>query len=256
MKKNYIIILSVVALLFSSCEKNAVQVIDSLPNGPFVRGYNFAVNGPSVNFYVNDTKISATNSTTGIEATTGVAYAGIFPANNNYLSLSNTGSVVFKTIIPSKASANPGVVIATVPATIEAGKYYSLFTSGVYDATAKTTSGFILEDALPAPDTSVAYVRFVNTVPNATNGFDLKAVNTTILNQVVIAPVIAYKAASGFTKVPNGVYNLTSVSANVPANYTITRNTVSFSKGFVYTIASRGSVTVAGNLGLDLTRNR
>ncbi|MNL38895.1 hypothetical protein D3C87_1611400 [compost metagenome] len=183
-------------------------------------------------------------------------YAGIFPANNNYLALSQVGSVIFKSIIPSKAASNPGVVVATVPATIETNKFYSLFTSGIYDAVSKTTSGFILEDVLPQPDTSTAYVRFVNTIPNATNGFDLKAVNTTTSNQVVISTVIAYKSASGFVKIPNGVYDLTSASVNLPANYVVNRTAVSFVKGFVYTIAARGNATVTGNLGLDLTRNR
>ena len=257
MKRNYILILFALAAGLSSCKKNAIQEIDAPPsNGAYIRGYNFAVNGPSINFYVNDIKISAVNSTTGTEAATGVAYAGIFPANNSYALLSNIGSVAFKTKIPSTAAADANAVIADVSATVEAGKYYSFFTSGIYDATAKTTSGFVLEDVFPAPDTSAAYVRLVNTIPNAVNGFDLKAVNKNTTESITIAPVTAYKGASTYTKVPNGVYNLTAVSANTPTNYTITRADVSFSKGFVYTIAARGNVNVTGNLGLDLTRNR
>lgn len=257
MKRNYILILLMLAGAVSSCKKNAVQEIDAPPsNGAYIRGYNFAVNGPSVNFYVNDTKISATNSTTGTEAATGVAYAGIFPANNSYALLSSTGNVAFRTKIPSTATANPNVVIANVAATVEAGKYYSFFTSGIYDATAQATSGFVLEDVFPAPDTSVAYVRLVNTIPNEISGFDLKAVDKNTSASVIIAPVTAYKNASSYTKVPNGVYNLTAVSTNTPVSYTITRVDVSFSKGFVYTIATRGNVNVAGNSGLDLTRNR
>ncbi|HMI03591.1 MAG TPA: DUF4397 domain-containing protein [Pedobacter sp.] len=257
MKRNYILILLVLAAGFSSCKKNAVQEIDAPPsNGAYIRGYNFAVGGPSINFYVNDTKISAVNSTTGAEAPAGVAYAGIFPANNSYALLSSIGNVAFKTKISSTATANANAVIADISATVEAGKYYSFFTSGIYDAAAKTTSGFVLEDVFPAPDTAAAYVRLVNTIPNAINGFDLKAVNKTTAASVTIAPVTAYKSASTYTKVPNGVYNLTAVSTNTPTNYTITRADVSFSKGFVYTIAARGNVNVAANPGLDLTRNR
>jgi len=258
MKRNHILILFALAVsVFSSCEKNAVQEIDAPPpNGVFIKCYNFAVGGPSVNFYVDDTMISATNSTTGAEAATGVAFAGVFPTNNSYLVLNNVGNVAFKTKISSTATENANTIISNVPATVEAGKYYSFFTSGIYDATTKTATGFVVEDVVPALDTSAAYVRLVNSIPNAVNGFDLKAVNTTTSAAVTIAPVTAYKSASAFTKVPNGVYDLTAVSTNTPTSYTIKRTAVSFSKGFVYTIATRGNVNVAGNPALDLTRNR
>lgn len=239
-----------------SCKKNAVQVIDGPPTGAYIKGYNFAISGPSVNFYANDTKISATSSATGKEATTGVNYSGTFPANNSYVVLSELGSVTFKTKIPSTASANPNGIVANVTANVEAGKYYSFFTSGIYDATAKTTSGFVLEDKLPAIDTAFAYVRMVNTISNTENGFSLKATNKTTGEVLDLTAPVPYKMGSTFIKVPNGVYNLVSQSVNPGVTHTITRNDVSFSKGFVYTMASRGNVLVANNTGLDLTRNR
>ncbi|HEX8377856.1 MAG TPA: DUF4397 domain-containing protein [Pedobacter sp.] len=246
------------ALLSASCEKDAVQDIDSAPTGAFVKVYNFAPSGPSVNFYSNDTKITATSSASGSEATTGVAVGSVFPTNNSYLSLA-PGSVTIKTIVPSTASVNPNGVIASIPASLTAGKFYSVFTSGTYDATSKTTSGFVVEDILPAVDTTAAYVRLVNTIANNVNGFDLKAVSTTAPGEVVIATAVAYKSASPFVKVPAGVFNLTSVSTNTPTNYTITRAAVTFAKGFVYTIAARGDATIATGTNartLDLTRNR
>lgn len=245
--------------MFFSCEKNTIQKIDSAPKGAFVRFYNFALSGPSVNFYIDDAKISANSSATGIEATTGVNYGGIFPANNSYVSIENTGDVSFKTIVPSTATANPNVTIVSVNTSIEPDKYYSFFTSGVYNATTKTTSGFVVEDILPAVDTSMAYVRFVNTFPNNLNGFSLKAVNTNTLEEFVITAPISFQGSSAFLKVPGAVYNLIATSSNVPMSYTITRKDVSLSKGFVYTIASKGdpTVTTGANLpSLDLTRNR
>jgi hypothetical protein len=260
MKTKYIFMLISALFITVSCEKSAVQVIDSTPTGPLIRFYNFALDGPSVNFYANDLKVTATSSATGLQATTGVNYAGLFPANNSYVALSSAGSVVVKTVTPSTALVNPSINIANVTAAVQAGKYYSFYTSGVFDVTAKTTSGFIVEDIIPAVDTSSAYVRIVNVIPNAgISGFDLKAVNTTTLESVVIAAATAYKAASEFVKVPNGIYNLTAVSTNSPTSYTITRSAVSFSKGFVYTISTRGdaTLTTGTNLrALDLSRNR
>ncbi|TKC00736.1 DUF4397 domain-containing protein [Pedobacter cryophilus] len=262
MKTNniYTLLIFCAMLIISSCDKDAVQIIHTPPNGPLVRVYNFALNGPSANFFINDFKISAANSTTGKELATGLGYSGVFPTNNSYINAPTSGSVAFKTIVPLNATVNPGITVANVTSTIETGKYYSFYTSGVFDATAKTTSGFIIEDMIPAVDTSTAYVRIVNTVPNAgIAGFDLKGVNTTTLATVVIAAPTAYKAASEFVKVPNGIYNLTAVSTNTPTSYTIIRNAVSFSKGFVYTISTRGDATLATGTNaraLDLTRNR
>lgn len=260
MKLKYIItILSLASAIFvtTSCEKNAVQDIDNAPIGALVRVYNFALNGPSVNFYSNDIKITATNSATGVEATTGVGAGGIFPANNSYLSLS-PGQVTIKTIVPSTASVNPNVVIANIPTSLTAGKFYSVFTSGLFDATTKTTSGFVIEDVMPAVDTTVAYVRLVNTIANNVNGFDLKA--TVPSNpDIIIAAAVPYKSASAFVKVPAGIYTLSSVSTNTPTSYTITRTAVTFIKGFVYTMAARGDATIGTGTNartLDLTRNR
>ncbi len=251
--------LLIISLFVGACEKNAVQKIDTTADGAFVRFYNFALSAPSVNFYVNDVKVTATNSASGTEAITGVNAGGIFPANNNYLALKTTGTVSFKAFTPTTAVVDPNINVTNIAGEISEGKYYSFFTSGVYDAVSKTTSGFILEDVLPAVDTAFAYVRFVNTVPNATNGFDLKAVNTATLAESVITAPIVYQATSTYTRIPNGVYNLTATSISSPANNTITRASVSFVKGFVYTIASRGDalITTGANAkSLDLTRNR
>ncbi|WAC41930.1 hypothetical protein [Pedobacter sp. SL55] len=257
MKKRFNIITAIIVSLFIlSCEKNAVQQIDYTPAGAFIRAYNFAVSGPTVNIYANDKKMTAIGSTTGIEAAAGISAYGVFPTTNSYLNLTTVGDVVFKAKVSSTATTNANIETTVLPTNVVAGKYYSFYTSGIYDATAKTTSSFILEDNFPSIDTAVSYVRLVNTISNAANGFNLVAVNTTTAEVINIAAATAYKAGSAFVKVPNGVYNLTAVSVNTPANITITRAAVSFSKGLVYTIAARGSTTTTSTLALDLTRNR
>src|SRR6185503_19217598 len=71
---------------FASCDKNAVQV---LPNGPLehsrVKFFNLGVGAPGVNFYANNTKMTAISSGTQTEATTGTTYgnagnAGLYVA--------------------------------------------------------------------------------------------------------------------------------------------------------------------------------
>src|SRR5437867_4249405 len=66
------------AALFAACDKNPVQ---ELPFAPLldarIKFFNFGVGAPGVNFYANDTKMTAISSGTNTEATTGVAYGGV-----------------------------------------------------------------------------------------------------------------------------------------------------------------------------------
>src|SRR5436190_15746816 len=71
-------------------DKKGFQDITSPLSGARVKFFNFGVNAPSVNFYANDTKVTAVATglcfgvtdtatvricnTTGLESTTGVAY--------------------------------------------------------------------------------------------------------------------------------------------------------------------------------------
>src|SRR5438874_12557077 len=76
-----------VAGLLSACGTKEVQNITEPPAAPSrVRFFNFGVNAPGVNFYANDTKMSAILSATGTEATTGIAYGGA-AAGGNYAAI-------------------------------------------------------------------------------------------------------------------------------------------------------------------------
>src|SRR5918999_5472549 len=66
------------AAALASCEKNAVQDIVAPPVAASrIRFFNFGVNAPGVNFYADDTKMTAISSGTGVESTTGVVYGGV-----------------------------------------------------------------------------------------------------------------------------------------------------------------------------------
>ena len=240
MKKINILLATFVALiLFNSCKKDAIQVIDTKTIGAQIKFYNFSVGGPGVNFYANDFKITAISSATGAESISGVAYGSVGPLNN-YASLA-PGAYSFSGKIA--AAIDKDLAIGSIPATLEEKKFYSFYLSGPYNTTAKTTDGFVIEDRLPAENLGVAYVRFVNGISNA-NAMDFYAKNTTSLQETQLASAIAYKSGSEFISIPEGVYDLSA--RNIGATATaIPRAAVSFVKSRVYTISSRGDITVS-----------
>lgn len=247
------------ALLFaaalSSCDKNAVQDITGVVPASRIKFFNFGVNAPGVNFYANETKMTAVTSATGIESTTGTVYGGV-GAGGFYSGIA-AGQYTLRGRIA--AATDKDLVVSNVDAPIADGKFYSFYQSGFYNTTAKTVEAFVVEDAIPAIDLTVAYVRFVNAISNS-SAMVLNAKNTTT---AVVAPVgaaVAYKAGGAFTAVPGGVYDL-STRVTGAATDAIVRTAVSLSAGKVYTIAARGDMTVISTTAtnrpfLDNTANR
>jgi hypothetical protein len=251
-----IAVLLCAAAVLSSCdlfEENAVQDITGPLPASRIKFFNFGVGAPGVNFYANDTKMTAISSTSGEESTNGVNY-GNAGANGMYLAI-DPGQFTFSGRIA--AATDKDLPISTVSATIEAGKYYSFYQSGIYDGTAKTVDAFVIEDVMPTGtiDFSVAHVRFVNAISNGTGDLNLFADNAQTTDpEIPIGGAVAYKAAGAFVPVPQGIYNLRAAytgGANV-----VTRNTLSFVGGRVYTITSRGNTATASTLGLDFTQNQ
>jgi hypothetical protein len=238
------------AVLLTACdyEKNAVQDITVPPATSAVKFFNFGPGAPGVNFYANDTKVTAITSATGAESTTGVNYTG---AGNGALYNSlNPGQYTFTARIA--AATDKDLPIASVQTTLVDGKFYSYFVSGVYSTAAKNAEAFIVEDPIPALDYNVAYVRFVNAIANS-QAMTLNVTHTVTGTTTAIGGPVAYKSAGNFIAIPEGSYNLATSGGGV-----ITRNAVSFSSGRVYTIASRGSMGVTGTNApaLDNTANR
>lgn len=244
-------------IVLASCEKNAVQVLPSLElPGARIKFFNFGVGAPGVNFYANETKMTAISSGTGTEATTGVAYGG---AGNGgvYLAIAPGAHTLTGRIA---ALTDKNLPVATVAATIEDGKFYSFYMSGIYNTTAKTVDAFLVEDpVVPPADYAVAYVRFVNAISNATNPLTLYVKNTTgDTATVTVATAVAYKGASAFTTIPAGIFNLFARYPDSTANK-VTRNGVTFLGGRLYTVGARGNITVASGAtapAFDNTANR
>ena len=241
--------------VLSACDKNAVQNIAGAAPDSRIKFFNFGVNAPSVNFYANDTKMTAIGSTTGTESTLGTAYGSV--GDGGFYSGIAPGTYTVTGKI--SAATDKDLPIATLPATIADGKYYSFYLSGFYNTTAKTSDSFIIEDAVPPIDFSVTYVRFVNAIANSSPM--VLSVKSTLTGTVTaIGGPVAYKSGGVFVSLPGGVYD---ISTRVPGAATdaITRTGVSFAAGSVYTIGARGDMTVVSTTAtnrpfLDNTANR
>ena len=266
------VLLCAAALASCSYEKNAVQDITGPLPAAQIRFFNFGVNAPGVNFYADDQKVTAvstagcTNSTseacntTGVESTTGVTYGGV--GNAGLYSGVDAGQHTLTGRIA--ATTDKGLAISSLAATLEEGKTYSFFQSGLYNTTTKTVDAFVVEDPIPAEiDWSVATVRFVHAIYNA-NPMTMTITNVDTGESLVIGGAVAYKGAGAFTAVPNGVYNLATRYTG-SSTVVMARPNISFVAGRTYTITARGNITVAPtNTGcaatnvtcLDNTTNR
>ena len=248
------VLLTAAALV--SCEKNAVQDITRPLPGASIKFFNFGVGAPQVNFYANDTKMTGVLSTTGAESTTGVGYGGVGSAG--YYSAIEPGQYTLSGRI--SATTDKDLAISSVPATIESGKQYSFYQSGIYNATTKTVDGFVVEDPfIPEFDYTVAYVRFVNAISNS-QPMTLYVKERTTMQETAIGGAVAYKSAGAFTAIPQGAYDLSTRVAGATTN-AISRTNVGFLAGRVYTIAARGDMTItstthANRPMLDNTANR
>jgi hypothetical protein len=248
-----------IASLLAACGTKEVQSLTGTEPHARVRFFNFGVNAPSVNFYADATKMTAVQSTTGTESTNGIAYGSVGAAG------------AYSTIDPGQhaltgkiaAATDKDLAISTVNTTIEDGKYYSFYMSGIYNTTTKSVEGFVVEDNFAIQqDSTVSTVRFVHAISNA-NPMTLYAKNTTTGVETAIGPEVAYKGAGAFVNLPSGVYDLSTRYTGSATNV-LTRPAVSFVGRKVYTITARGDITAAASTAcaaanktcLDNTANR
>lgn len=232
----YAFLLLWAAVSLSSCEENAFRDIAGPAPGARIKFFNFGVNARSVNFYANDTKVTAVGPTAaGGESTLGTSYPGA--ALGGLYAAIAPGQYTFKGKI-----AATDTTISSLSATVVDGKHYSYYQSGLYNATAKTVDAFLIEDNFPAEiDYSVAHVRFVHAIANA-NPMTLYARNTTTGTEIALGGEVPYKSGGAFTALPAGSYDLftryTGSSTNV-----ISGLAIPFAAGRVYTVNARGDIT-------------
>jgi len=262
----FFLMLVAAGTMTAGCDKNAVTIIAGpQEGGSNVKFFNFAVGGPSVNFYINDYKASAVSATgcavlddsnrqaclsTGLESTAGVAYGAA--AGGGFYADVAPGQITLSGRI--SATTDKNLAIASLPTTVAADKFYSFYLSGIYNTTAKSSESFIVEDVLPAIDFNVAYVRFVN-ASSTTQPMTLWVKNRTTGDSTAVRSAVAYKSAGTFVAVPEGSYDFATRAAG-SATAIFTRTQISFFRGRVYTIAARGNTATASTMLLDNTANR
>lgn len=260
------------ALALAACGKDPVQDITGPMGSVRVRFFNFGVDAPGMNFYVNDAKVTAISSTTcfiltdanrqqctttGAEATTGVAYGSV--GSNGYYSALAPGQYTISGRIA--AATDKDLAIVKVPASLADGKAYSFFVSGFYNAATKSVDGFLVEDAYPATiEWNKVYIRFVNAISNS-QPMTLVVRNSATGEEGAVGGPVGYKGASAF--VGSQASGLADLKVLVAGSTTpvITRTGVSFAPGRVYTITARGDMTVTSTTAtnrpfLDNTTNR
>lgn len=253
----YLALLACGAIL-AACSKDAVQQISGPLSGANVKFYNFSMGAPGVNFFANDAQVTALRSDSGATTKSGTTYSGV-AAGGLYTAVT-AGQVSLTGRIGTVTDA--GVTIATVATALTDGKYYSMYLSGPYSTTTKKSDAFIIEDPIPAWDYANANVRFVNTIANAPNPMILWAKSRTVGDSVALGgPAgIGYKGATGFVPIRGEAYDLT---VRYPGSNTavITRTEVTLSAARVYTISTRGDITITSTTAanrpfLDNTTNR
>jgi hypothetical protein len=234
------------ALALSSCswyDKNTIQnIAGPVPPGATarIRFLNYGVGSPGVNFYADDQKLTAIYTATGQELTTGTTYGGL--GDGGYYVAIAPGSYTLK----GKNAATTDT-ISRVTTTLADGKSYSFYQSGIYNPTTKTVDAFVVADSFAAAfDYSVAYVRFVHAIGNASPmtlyATIRDAVDTTKRDTVAIGAQIAYKSAGAFTALPPGFYGLFARYGS--GTTAITNSGLSFLPGRVYTVTARGDSTI------------
>ncbi len=239
---------------FTACEKGTLietteyeKVAPGDPKYSYIKVLNVTPSSPVVNFLVDGKKFSSALSSTGTPST-GYGYNGLYP-DLGYAAVSPGTRSLTANIIPT-ATVDPNLEVFKQSINAGAGKYYTIFTTGIYSTTTKSIpSAIVLEDIRPAIDTTKVFVRFVNLYNGSPN---LDIIRNS--NGVKLASDVAYGTASPFTEIANpgpGVapVNLFTVT-NTATGATVSTYSLGLIKGRAYTIYTRG---ILGNASFPLT---
>lgn len=246
------------ATIISACKKGKfVENTDyerlgvADPKYAYLKFQNVTPNSPVINFYLDGTKFSAAQSTSGIESA-GYSYiiaSSLFP-DFGYAATTPGAKKLTANIIPT-VTVDARLEVLNTNITAAAGRYYTIFTTGVYSATNKSVGpAFVVEDVRPALDTSKVFVRVINLYNGGPN-VDL------IRNSsgAKLATNVPYGGVSPWTEIgapgsgaaPSLLYTLNNAATSLPLASNIT---YSFSKGRAYTIYLKG---ILGNATFPLT---
>lgn len=255
--KKLIYILTACVALFTSCSKESDYEIventqyETLKPGDtkysYLKVLNLTVGSPVVNYYMDGTKFSASLSSSGVE-NAGYGYNGLYP-DFGYAATTPGAHKFIGRIIPS-ASADANLEVLNTTITPAAGKYYTIYTTGLYSATNKVLGApLLLEDIKPALDTSKIFVRFVNLCIGLPNIDIVKGVAST--DQKIISN-IGYGKASDWVQIPNPgigtspIIPIWYINSITGTPFSATATSITLLKGRAYTIYARGIFGTTG----------
>lgn len=239
--KKLINIFAIGIILFSACKKGELvenTEYETIPQGStkyaYLKFLNLSQGTPTVNFYINGTKFSSAYTSSGVE-NGGYGYNGLFP-DLGY-AVTNPGSQVLTAKTLATATV-PSAEVLNATINPAGGKFYSIFTHGLYDATNKKIPSYtVFEDIRPATDTTKVFVRFIN-MYSGSPALDLVQDAT----GQKIATNVAVGTASDWVTIPNpgqsNKYSFKNSATNVAI--TTTTLTATLTKGRAYTIYVRG----------------
>lgn len=240
---------------FTACEKGTLvetteyeKVAPGDPKYSYLKILNVTPSSPVLNFFIDGTKFSSNLSSNGTQST-GYAYNGLFPDFGYAVVTPGTRSLTAN--ISPTATVDPNLEVFKQSINAGAGKYYTIFTTGIYStATKNIPSAIVLEDIKPALDTSKIFIRFVN-LYNGSPNLDI----TRISNGVKLASNVAYGTASPFTEIaspgvgaaPSNAFRVDNATTGAVLIPTLT---LGMTKGRAYTLYFRG---ILGNASFPLT---
>jgi hypothetical protein len=238
--------------LFSACKKGDLventayeKISPGDPKYSYLKILNLSPASPALTFYMDGAKFSSALSTLGTE-NAGYAYNGLFPDLGYAVTTPGSRNLTGKILSTAAADANLEVFNTTI--TPEAGKYYTIYTTGQYNTTTKKIpSSLMVEDNRPGLDTSKIYVRMVNL---ATGSPNLDLVKDVATGTKIISNV-AYGTATTWTEIPSlGPGASPSIKVFINPTGTTTPllaagSTFALTKGRAYTIYVRG---ILGNV--------
>ena len=242
---NKILILCAFSLLVTACDENAIPELTEplAENATLVKFFLNAEEAPSINFYLDEKKVSSVAPTTD-GTVQGNTYGSVFPSNAYALITEGTFTIYAKDL--------EGNVVASKSATFEADKHYSAYLVG----TVENLEIFVIEDDLPVADNVKIYWRFVNTMANIPFAVDVFAVRAAVVatedtpaepaEVVPLGMAIAFKQAGDYKELKPGKYNFrvfeSGTSYDVETSTPYIQNTVTLaSKGRVYSTQIRGT---------------
>lgn len=255
-----IILILAAGMFFTACEENAIPELTEpvAEDATLVKFFFHAEEAPSANFYFDNRKVTATNSSTDDEEK-GFDYRGVFPSNAYAIVPSGSFDVSVRDLEQNE--------LAFSQESFAVGTNYSAYLVG----TAENLEVFVMEDNLPQDDPVKINWRFVNTMAEMPFAVDAYAVRAAVsetedspaqeVEVVTLGTGIDFKEGGEYMELKPGNYTFKvfeSGSDYDPETSTpYLQHTVNLaSLGRTYTTQIRGTYSEEPSGNIDFWRDR